>query len=51
MRAATKVRQAVLARLEISIHAAHAGSDVIGVVDDDGEVHISIHAAHAGSDD
>ena len=50
MRAATLRALKCLPRKEISIHAAHAGSDVGPDGWQSYDEYISIHAAHAGSD-
>ena len=50
MRAATQTDDFYLHSEEISIHAAHAGSDYAADFRQASAQAISIHAAHAGSD-
>ena len=49
MRAATNGIVGTITSAAISIHAAHAGSDLYEIVYIN-NINISIHAAHAGSD-
>ena len=50
MRGATQIKPPMSAYFFISIHAPHAGSDLVHSTDGGGRS-ISIHAPHAGSDD
>ena len=50
MRAATVLAVIFYAQKQISIHAAHAGSDRAEAQQQQMQAQISIHAAHAGSD-
>ena len=50
MRGATRAAASVLGVSVISIHAPHAGRDIVVRVEVLVHLHISIHAPHAGRD-